>query len=61
MVEIKAYDRWTNKEYVEDNYEYLYATLRGLGDITVERIDEYVYEKGAMKRELLKYVMLMCL
>jgi hypothetical protein len=57
MVEIKVHDRWTNEEYIENNYEHLYATLKNLGDIAVERLDLFVYDKDAIKKEFLQWAM----
>lgn len=54
MVEIKVYDKWTYEEYVEDNYECLYATLKGIGDIAVERLDYIRYDENTIEEEFLQ-------
>lgn len=35
MINIKAVDKYSYETYVENNYQYLYATLKGIGDITI--------------------------
>jgi hypothetical protein len=58
MVEIKVYDECTDEQYIEDNYECLYATLKGIGGIAVERHDYIVYDESTIKEEFLKHAML---
>jgi hypothetical protein len=57
MVEIKVYDKWTRKEYVEDNYEYLYATLRSLGDLAIKRLHCVIYDENTIEEEFLQHAM----
>lgn len=39
---------------MEDNYECLYATLKGIGDIAVERLAYIVYDESTIEEEFLK-------
>ncbi|WP_411682456.1 hypothetical protein [Clostridium thailandense] len=57
MIAIKLYDEDCGS-YVEDNYQYLYATLKGLGDIVVKRFDCVEYDEDTIEEEFLEDAMI---
>ncbi|AKN32361.1 hypothetical protein Ccar_16420 [Clostridium carboxidivorans P7] len=60
MIQIKKYE--DGEAYIEDNYEFLYATLKGIGDVIINKNQAYEYrvtikdliEYDSIEKELLQ-------
>lgn len=58
MIEIKVSDGYNYESRIENNNQHLYATLKALGDIVIERFECVEYDEDTIEQEFLEEAML---